>query len=290
MSSIEGALSFESQRNSCFLSNALWHSSLQPIQERCCLAGLPPIDEAFLDITNPNEAFALLSERSLHLLEPPASQAAGPQSSQAQVSPNGGLPPLHNYLNDRCTHGAHMSALDALHHLMHLCTCCICALPACSCRVMFYAGSVMTSSVSCCLSFSRAGSPNQASNRSAVGPSSKHYTLSATPEAPRFQGDNTIASHPGAQADNPSACNTSMQVCSCRTDALRHVRWSQPEDAHRDAGGDQVGPSAANNLDGATSQNSGELIPNVDPSRARWAQKGESCVFSSGFRKLHCKT
>ena len=122
MSSTEGALCFESQRNSCFLSNALWHSGIQQIPKWCCLAGLPPIDEAFLDITNPNEAFALLSERSLHLLDPPTSQAAGPQPSQAQVSPNGGLPPLHNYLNDRCTHGAHTSALDALFHLMHLCT------------------------------------------------------------------------------------------------------------------------------------------------------------------------
>ena len=72
---------------------------------------MPPIDESYLDLVDPNrtDGFALLSERSLQLLDGPASQGTEQQASHTQGNPNSSLPPLPNYLHDRSVHSGSLS-------------------------------------------------------------------------------------------------------------------------------------------------------------------------------------
>lgn len=63
-------------------------------------AGLPTVPEGFLDPSNSRDARFLFSQQSLQFLDARMPLSPEPQVSQPQNGP-GGIPPLHNYLNDR---------------------------------------------------------------------------------------------------------------------------------------------------------------------------------------------
>lgn len=65
---------------------------------------------------------------------------------------------------------------------------------------------------------------------------------------------------------------------------MRHVRFNSEalEDPYRGLASDEPGLDTAR----PSMQSSGELIPNVDPARAKWAQKGDLWLMHA--QDCHC--
>ena len=83
----------------------------------------------------------------------------------------------------------------------------------------------------------------------------------------------THASHANMHFTHNMPDNIDRCCCTCWGDPMRPGRFnSEPmADPYRGLASDEAGLDSAR----PSVQSSGELIPNVDPARAKWAQKGD---------------